>query len=102
MNSTQSRYLLDAEPRQNTAVRAAASTLVVSRPVPEAEVHPRLIAFDDLLWLLEFEERSAISVDTKRFSRRVLELFTTAGLVKQRAGTLELTARGAQALENLI
>jgi hypothetical protein len=92
---------LDDE-RLQTAVRAAGRALVVSRPLPETEVYAGLIAFDDLLWLLEFQDVAAISVDAKRFPRRVLELFTTGGLVKWGVGTLELTERGARALQNLI
>jgi hypothetical protein len=66
--------------------------------------HPpyALIAFDDLLWLLEFEAQQKIDVHATRIPRRVLELFVGRGLAERRVSWLQLTPNGTRALQQLI
>ena len=67
----------------------------------EAAQRHCLIAFDDLLWLLEFESPSRIAAQDLRIPRRVLDLFMATDLVERERVSLRLTEKGARALEQL-
>ena len=60
-----------------------------------------LIAFDDLLWLLEFEGPRKIAAQAMSIPRRVLDLFMAADLVERGRVSLRLTTKGVRALERL-
>ena len=66
------------------------------------ETGDRLVAFDDLLWLLEFEAQEKINVRATQIPRRVVDLFVARGLVERRFSSLQLTPNGTRALQQLI
>ncbi|MEA3156397.1 MAG: hypothetical protein QOK44_3986 [Betaproteobacteria bacterium] len=86
----------------HVSLRSEPSGCTVRHALENGDSQPRLIAFDDLLWLHEFEAQQKINVHATRIPRRVVDLFVARGLVERRVSSLQLTPKGTRALQQLI
>ena len=87
---------------EHLSLRSEPRACTVHHALENGYSHLRLIAFDDLLWLHEFEAQQKINAHATRIPRRVVDLYVARGLVERRVSSLQLTANGALALKRLI
>jgi hypothetical protein len=103
LKPSQNSYVSSADSQAaHVPVHPRNSACSARRALQNDAVSLPLVAFDDLLWLLEFEGQQKPAIGATQIPGRALQILLASGLVERRVSSVQLTAKGTLALQRLL